>query len=429
MNTKLDRIAQKAKTDRKLRFTSLAHLLTPEFLLETWRMMNRKGASGVDGETTKEFESELETRVQQLCERLKAKQYRPPPVRRVEIPKGQGKTRPLGIPTVEDRLLQRAVARILCAIYEQDFLECSYGFRPGRSPHQALRALRSRIVAGKVRHIYEADILGYFNHINHEWLRKMIALRIADPVILSLIGKWLRAGVMQDGVVVRTQEGTPQGGPVSPVLANIYLHYVLDLWFEKKFRTWCQGEANLTRFADDFVVCFQYKRDAERIDRILPKRMKKFGLELAPDKTRMLRFGRFAQDGLAEHGWKARTFDFLGFTHVSGTGYHGKFALVRIPAKKSCRKFLDRTHEWLKRHPHWRRRDQQQTLTRMLRGFYQYFALSHCLSKLYWVYGEVQKQWRRALKRQSQRHHVFWSYLESRSWFVLPQPALIHATV
>lgn len=262
MNTKLARIAEKAKTDRTTRFTSLAHLLTPEFLLETWRQMNRKGASGVDGETTKEFGSDLETRVQQLHARLKARQYRPPPVRRVEIPKGNGKTRPLGIPTVEDRLLQRAVARILSAIYEQDFLELSYGFRPGRNPHQALRALRSHLVAGKVRHVYEADIRGYFNHISHEWLRKMVAHRIADPVITSLIGKWLRAGVMQDGVVVHVHAGSPQGGPISPVLANIYLHYVLDLWFEKKFKTWCQGEAYLTRFADD---CAPRRRGKEAV--------------------------------------------------------------------------------------------------------------------------------------------------------------------
>jgi len=429
MNTKLARITEKAKTDRKLRFTSLAHLLTPEFLIETWKQMNRRGASGVDGETTKEFESDLETRVEQLCARLRARQYRPPPVRRVEIPKGEGKTRPLGIPTVEDRLVQRAVARILSAIFEQNFLECSYGFRPGRNPHQALRALRSHFVAEKVRHMYEADIRGYFNHINHEWLRKMVAQRIADPVILSLIGKWLRAGVMQDGVVVRMHEGSPQGGPVSPVLANIYLHYVLDLWFEKRFKTWCQGEAYLVRFADDFVACFQYKRDAERLDRILKQRMKKFCLELAPEKTRMLRFGRFARERMAEYGTKPETFEFLGFKHVSGTDRNGKVAIVRIPSTKSCRKFLDRTHDWLKRHMHWKRRDQQHHLTLMLRGFYQYFALSHCLTKLYWILSEVRRQWRRSLKRRSQRHYVYWSYLESRTWFELPKPKLLHPTV
>lgn len=333
------------------------------------------------------------------------------------------------VPTVEDRLLQRAVARILSAIYEQDFLDCSFGFRPGRNPHQALQTLRSHIVAGKVRHVYEADICGYFNHINHEWLRKMVALRIADPVIQSLIGKWLRAGVMVEGVVVRTLEGSPQGGPISPVLANIYLHYVLDLWFTRKFVTWCQGEAYLTRFADDFVACFQYKRDAERLGRILMKRMKKFGLELAPEKTRMLLFGRFARDRVAQFGKKPESFDFLGFKHVCGTGYDGKFAVIRIPSSKSCRKFLDRTHEWLKRHPHWKRRDQQRQLTLMLRGFYQYFALNHCLPRLSWILGEVRRQWRRALARQSQRHRVFWSYLASRSWFELPKPSLLHRAV
>jgi RNA-directed DNA polymerase len=429
MTTKLARIAEKAKIDRALRFTSLAHLLTPEFLVETWKQMNRRGASGVDGETTKEFESDLETRVEQLCARLKAKQYRPPPVRRVEIPKGDGKTRPLGIPTVEDRLLQRAVARILGAIFEQDFLEFSYGFRPGRNAHQALRALRSHIVAGKVRHVYEADIRGYFNHINHGWLRKMVAHRIADPVILSLVGKWLRAGVMEEGVVVRTHEGAPQGGPISPVLANIYLHYVLDLWFEKKFKTWCQGEAYLTRFADDFVACFQYKRDAERLDQLLKWRMREFSLELAPEKTRMLLFGRFARERTAEYGAKPGTFEFLGFKHVCGTDLNGKLAVVRIPSTKSCRKFLDRTHEWLKRHMHWKRRDQQRHLTSMLRGFYQYFALNHCMSKLFWIYGEIKRQWRRSLRRRSQRHRLFWSYLESRSWFELPRPKLVHPAV
>jgi group II intron reverse transcriptase/maturase len=422
MTTKLTRIAEKAKAEPHLRFTSLAHLLTPEFLLETWKQMNRKGASGVDGETTKEFEENLEDRIKELCARLKARRYRPPPVRRVEIPKGKGKTRPLGIPTVEDRLLQRAVARLLSAIYEADFLECSYGFRPGRSAHDALRVLRSHVVAGKVRHVYEADIRGYFNHINHEWLRKMVAHRIADPVILSLIGKWLRAGVMVDGVVLRVHEGSPQGGPISPVLANIYLHYVLDLWFVRKFKRWCQGEAYLTRFADDFVVCFQYKRDAERLDRTLARRLKKFGLETAPEKTRMLLFGRFARERAAEYGGKPGTFEFLGFKHVCGVDRKGKSAVVRIPSAKSCSKFLDRTHEWLKRHVHWKRRDQQRHLGSMLRGFYQYFALTHCAPKLYWILGEVRRQWRRTIKRQSQRHRVFWSYLESRSWFELPRP-------
>jgi group II intron reverse transcriptase/maturase len=431
MSTQLDRIAAKAKADRKVQFTSLAHLLTPAFLTETWRQMNRRGASGIDGETTQQFERELEARVQDICARLKAGTYRAPPVRRVAIPKGPGKegTRPLGIPTVEDRLVQRAVARILEAVFEGDFLDCSYGFRPGRSPHQALRALRGIIVTKKVRHLFEADIRGCFDHINHQWLRQMVAHRIADPVILRLLGKWLRVGVMQGGVVTRTEEGTPQGGPISPVLANVYLHFVLDLWFEKKFRPLCQGEAYLTRFADDFVASFQYKRDAEAFHRKLSMRFERFNLALAEEKTRLLLFGRFARERTAEYAAKPETFDFLGFKHVCGIDRRGKFALVRIPSPKSCRKFLARTQDWLKSHRHWRRRDQQRHLTMMLCGFYQYFALHHCKPKLDWVRCEVQRQWMRVLRRRSQRHRLFWSYLKSRAWFELPYAETLHPTV
>lgn len=263
MSTILSKIALKAKENPKMRFTSLAHLLTPEFLKETWKQMNRRAASGIDGETIEQFGREIDCRVEGLVNRLKSGNYKAPVIRQVEIPKGNGKMRPLGITTVEDRLVQRAVARILSAIFEQDFLDLSYGYRQGRNPHGALKSLRSQIVTKKVRHIYEADIRGYFTRINHQWMRRMVAERIADRTILRLINKWLKAGVMVNGVVIRQEAGTPQGGPISCVLANVYLHYVLDLWFEKKFKTWCQGEAYLTRFVDDFVCCFQYKRDAE----------------------------------------------------------------------------------------------------------------------------------------------------------------------
>src|SRR5262249_48450048 len=394
MSTQLGQIAKKAKLDRNAQFTSLAHLLTPAFLKETWRMMNRKAASGVDGESTEQFASEMEERVEEICRQLKRGSYRAPPVRRVEIPKGPGKagTRPLGIPTVEDRLLQRAVARILEAVFEADFLECSYGFRPGCNPHRALRALRGIIVTKKVGHLFEADIRGYFNHIQHEWLQKMVAHRIADPFIQRLIGKWLNAGFMVGGVVTRTEEGSPQGGPISPILSNIYLHFVLDLWFEKKIRPACQGEAYLTRFADDFVVNFQYGRNAARFQKDLADRFGKFGLELAEKKTRVMRFGRFVRADLAKAGEKPDTFDFLGFKHVCGTDRGGKFALVRIPCDKSRRKFLAKTKEWLKQHRHWKRQDQQKQLTMMLRGFYQYFGLYHCKPKLDGIRREVERQ-------------------------------------
>lgn len=426
MSTQLRKIAAKAKQDPKVRFTSLAHLLTPEFLRDTWRQLNRKGASGIDGETIEEFEANLEERIHALWQRLRAGQYQAPPVRRVEIPKGNGKMRPLGIPTVEDRLLQRVVARILSAIYEPDFLECSFGYRPGRNPHMALKALRDHIVTGKVRYVYETDIQGYFTNINHEWLRKMIALRIADPVITGLIGKWLKAGVMEHGVVARPEAGTPQGGPISPGLANVYLHYVIDLWFEKRAKREMQGEAYLTRFVDDFVVAFQYRQDAENFDRMLKSRLERFGLRVASEKTRLMLFGRFARERAASDGGKPGTFEFLGFKHVCGVDAKGKFAVIRIPSEKSCRKFLESTSEWLKRHRHWRRRDQQRHLSTQLKGFYQYFALHRCVPKLERVKHHVEKQWRHAIKRQSQRHYVFWSYLRSRSWFALPQPKVLH---
>jgi hypothetical protein len=234
---------------------------------------------------------------------------------------------------------------------------------------------------------------------------------------------------MQKGVVVRNEEGTPQGGPISPILANIYLHYVLDLWFEKKCKRWFQGEAYLTRFADDYVVCFQYKRDAENFQTLLTERMHKFGLELAPEKTRLITFGRFAKERRAEYDEKPETFVFLGFKHVCGQDNKGKFTLVRIPAKKSCRKFLDRVHCWLKKHMHWKRRDQQKQLVKMLNGFYQYFALYHCKPKLDWIHQEVERQWARSLRRRSQRHKMYWCYLKSREWFELPYAQTLHPTV
>jgi RNA-directed DNA polymerase len=431
MSTQLGQIAKKAKLDRNAQFTSLAHLLTPAFLKETWRMMNRKAASGVDGESTEQFASEMEERVEEICRQLKAGAYRAPPVRRVEIPKGPGKsgTRPLGIPTVADRLLQRAVARILEAVFEADFLDCSFGFRPGRNPHHALQAFRRQVVTGKVSHVFETDIRSYFTRIDHQWLRRMVAHRIADPIILRLISKWLKAGALRDGVFIAAEEGTPQGGPISPVLSNVYLHFTLDLWFEKKFKSQCRGEAYLVRFADDFVGCFQFQDDAQNFQRQLRERFARFNLELAEDKTRLLLFGRFAAAMRGRRGLRPETFEFLGFKHVCGVDRRGRFALIRIPSTKSCRKFLARTREWLLAHRHWKRREQQHYLTVMLRGFYQYFALHHCERKLSWIRYEILRQWKHALQRRGQRRRLSWERLGNGSWFELPFARNMHPTV
>lgn len=327
MSTELDRIAEIAKANPKLRFTSLVHLITPEFLMETWGMMNKRGASGVDGETGEAFGRNLEERCRQLVETLKRGAYRAPPVRRVNIPKGRGKTRPLGIPTVEDRLLQRAVARILEAVYEQDFLDCSYGFRPGRNPHGAIKVLRDQCMAGRVTQIFETDIRGFFNNICQKWLMKMLKLRIGDAAILRLVGKWLRAGVLIDGLVTRSDKGTPQGGPASPLLANIYLHYALDLWFEKRIKPFCKGKAYLTRFADDFVAGFEYSGEADFFAIACKVRLEKFGLELAEEKTGLHAFGRVP----TLYNRPTGNFDFLALaTEVGATdtgntewfGYH-----------------------------------------------------------------------------------------------------------
>lgn len=429
MKTQLSSVAAKAKLDKKTVFTSLAHLLTPAFLTETWQKMNRKGAPGIDKETMAAFAEKLEERVQEMHEQLKAGSYQAPPVRRVEIPKDGTKTRLLGIPTVSDRLLQAAVARILNAVFEPMFLNSSWGYRPKRSAHGAIGALRSHIIAGKVMQVYEADIRAYFDRVNHDWLRKFLRLKVADPVILRLVDKWLRAGIMANGVKITKEDGVPQGGPVSCILANVYLHYVLDLWFEKRFKATCKGEAHLVRYVDDFVACFQYEKDATAFGKELKDRFEEFHLELAEEKTRLITFGRFARERSKVFDQPVGKFDFLGFTHICGEDDQGKFVLIRKPRQKSCRKFLDRVKEWLKRHPHYDVWDQQRQLLSMLRGFYQYYALTHCVEKLNLIRLYVRKYWRFAIRRKSQRTRSQWNYLDKKKWFEMPYPQLLHSNI
>jgi len=418
MTTKLVGIASKARKDQKLQFTSVAHLLTPEFLMETWRQMNRKGSCGVDKVTTQEFERELWHHCQTLSDQLLSGRYKAPPVRRVEIPKSPGKTRTLGVPTVADRLVQRSVARILEAIYEADFKEFSYGFRPGRSPHQALQELRKQLMDGKVAYVFETDIRAFFDRLDHKWLQRMVRLRLGDPRILRLICGWLKAGALADGIVVRREEGSPQGGPISPILANIYLHHVLDLWFDHRFAKTCRRPARLIRFADDLVVLFEHHEDAVLCQGAIETRLQEFGLETAPEKTRLLDFGRYAK--FRNLGRRLPGFDFLGFTHLNGVDRKGRYCVVRIPTLKALRKFREAVKTYLRRALHIPPYLQQRQLAAMLRGFFQYFNVPTSHHKLFLMRREVQRMWAKALRRRSQRHRLTWEYLAARPWFRLP---------
>lgn len=330
METKLARIAAMAKADGNVRFTSIGHIIDAEALMESHQEMETGKATGVDGITKEAYGKNVEANVRELVERLKRKSYRPQPARRTYIPKDEKSKRPLGIPAYEDKLVQHALKRILNAIYEQDFLDVSYGFRPKRSMHDALKKVTEIIQYGKINYVVDADIKGFFNHVDHEWLMKFLELRIADPNIHRLVRRMLKAGIQEDGNFEPTEEGTPQGSVVSPILANVYLHYVLDLWFMKAVKKQCKGQAEMVRFADDFVCCFQYRGDAERFYAALRLRLEKFNLSIAEEKTKIIAFGRFAEEESKREGkGKPETFDFLGFTHYCSKSLKGAFRVKR----------------------------------------------------------------------------------------------------
>jgi len=424
----LERIVEKAKAKPRERFTALAHHLSEDMLKETFARMNQRGAPGVDKVSMAEYGRDLDAHVADLVERMKRHAYDAPGVRRTYIPKAgnPAKLRPLGIPTVEDRLLQAAVSRILGAIYEPVFLGCSFGFRPGRSAHDALREIRTTVWNGRAHYVLEADIRGYFDHIDHDWLLRMLELKIGDPWILRLIRKWLKARILDQGVVTHPEEGTPQGGPLSPLLANVYLHYALDLWFEKVVRPRLRRGAKLVRFADDFLLLFEDENDAKAVAAVLPKRLAKFGLEAAPEKTRLVPFGvKSWRQGKEATG----TFDFLGFSHHLGTSRRGTMTVVRVPARKSVHRFLMEAKEWLRTNLHMAPAEQQAILTAKLRGFYQYFGLYHCTRRLSAVRLQVLRYWRQALGRRSQRAKASWPGLNRKPWFDLPYPRTAHPTV
>lgn len=427
--TKLARLVALARKEARL--TNVVQYVDEELLRMAVRSLRKRAAPGVDGQSYEDYEANLEQNLRDLYARLKSGRYWAPAIRRVYIPKADGKRRPIGITTIEDRVVQKAVAWVLSAIYEQDFLECSHGFRPRRSPHTALYRLREGMMRHWARYVVEVDIVGCFDHVNHAWLRKFVRHRANDGGLLRLLGKWLKAGVMENGVVTRSSDGTPQGGPISPMLANIYLHYVLDLWFERRFKKSCRAFAELTRFADDFVAVFRDYGDAIRFLKEVGKRLASFGMEIAPDKTALLQFDGNVLKGSSRPAVRPKTFSFLGFTHYLRRTREGKVNIARKPCLKSRERFLRTITIWLRANKHLSVWTQQAYLVKALNGYYQYFGLRLCLMTLSGVRQRVRRIWREMLRRRSQRARCTcdWATLETKPWFQLPKPIVTRVWV
>ncbi len=423
----LDRVREVARRDKEAKFTALLHHVTVGRLWVAYWALNPKAATGVDGVTWAAYGEDLEGNLRDLLERVHTGRYQARPSRRAYIPKADGRLRPLGIASLEDKILQRAVVEVLNAIYEEDFLGFSYGFRPGRSPHDALDALAAGIYKKKVNWVLDADIRDFFSTLDRAWLTKFLEHRIADRRVLHLIQKWLSAGVVEDGAWSDTSEGAPQGASASPLLANVYLHYVFDRWVRQWRRRHAHGDVVAVRFADDFVVGFQHADDARRFLHDLRERFVKFGLELHPDKTRLIEFGRFAAQRRTARGLgKPETFDFLGFTHICGKGTKGSFWLRRITISKRMRAKLKQVKDQLRRRRHLPIPEQGRWLASVVRGHLAYYAVpgnSRCISAFH---RQVGRLWLHALRRRSQRHRITWKRMERLTTRWLPPARILH---
>ena len=425
----LERVRQAAKKDRKLRFTALLHhIYNVEMLRMAYFSLKKEAAPGVDGETWRHYGEELEANLQDLSERLKRGAYRAKPVRRVYIAKTDGRQRPLGVPVLEDKIVQRAAVEVLNAIYETDFLGFSYGFRPGRSQHQALDALYTGLLTRKVNWVLDLDIRGFFDHLSHEWLVKFVEHRVADRRVVRLIQKWLNAGVLEDGQRMRVEEGTPQGGSASPLLANVYLHYVFDLWAQTWRRKRAHGDVIIVRFADDAIIGFQSKADADQFRAELEARMKKFNLELHPQKTRLLEFGPFAISNRKRRGeGKPETFNFLGFTHICvKKRSNGMFTVLRQTIRKRLQAKLNETKAELWRRMHDPIPEQGKWLQAVVRGHMRYYGVPMNKPALWTFRFQVGWLWQRALSRRSQNGRILWDRMRRLINRWLPLPTVCH---
>jgi RNA-directed DNA polymerase len=423
----LDRVREVARRDKEARFTALLHHVDLGRLWAAFVAINPNAAPGVDRVTWEAYGQDLRGNLEDLLRRVHSGAYRASPSRRVYIPKPDGRQRPLGIATLEDKILQRAVVEVLNAVYEEDFLGFSYGFRPGRSPHDALDALAVGISERKVNWILDADVSDFFSKLDQAWLRKFLEHRIADKRVLRLIDKWLAAGVIEDGKWSATTEGSPQGASVSPLLANVYLHYVFDRWVRQWRQRHARGDMVVSRFADDFVVGFQHLGDARQFLNDLRKRFAKFNLELHPDKTRLIEFGRFAAQNRKERGLKRpETFDFLGFTHIGGKTRDGRFWLRRVTIKKRLRAKLKQVKTELRRRRHWPIPEQGRWLASVLRGHFNYYAVPGNIDAVSAFRDQVRRLWRETLRRRSQRSRMTWERFSRIGDRWLPPARIVH---
>ena len=427
MSQGLARVRQAAKENKELKFTALLHHLTVDLLRASFYRMKREAAPGVDGVSWQEYETGLEDRLMDLHSRVHRGAYRAQPSRRVYIPKADGRQRPLGVAAVEDKLVQQAVATILNQIYEEDFVGFSYGFRPGRSQHQALDALTVALKTKKVNYVLDADIRGFFDHLDHAWMMKFVQHRVADPRMLGLLQKWLQAGVMEEEQWRETEEGTPQGSGISPLLANIYLHYVFDLWVEVWRRKCAHGDVMVVRYADDSVLGFQYQEEADRFLEDFRERLGKFGLELHPEKTRRIEFGRWAEPNRKKRGeGKPETFDFLGFTHISGKSRKGNFIVKRKTIAKRMRAKLQELKQMLTVRRHDPVPETGKWLQSVVRGYFNYHAVPGNLDSLGVFRERLSRFWRHSLMRRSQKHRLSWERLHRLLERWLPRPRVLH---
>ena len=422
--TKQQWIAEQAREHPERVFTSLHHLLDIDWMHEAHRRTRKDGAAGIDGVTAADYESDLEANLESLLNRIKSGSYYAPPVRRHYIPKADGRKRPLGIPTLEDKVAQRAMLMILEPIYEADFLPCSYGFRPGRSAHDALAALRAGIAEQGHRWVIDADITEYFDSIEHGHLRTFLDLRIKDGVVRRMIDKWLRAGVLEEGTVRRTDSGAPQGGVLSPMLANIFLHHVLDEWCEREVKPRLKGACQLVRFADDFVATFEDRQSGERMLSVLGRRLGRYGLMLHATKTRYVEFRPQCRHG---HD-AATTFDFLGFTHVWGRSRWGKMVVRQITAKSRFARAVKAVYDWCKRNRHMPIRRQRAHLARIIRGHCGYYGLTGNGKRLSGFRHQVIRIWRKWLSRRCRKGYLNWARMNALlRHHPLPTAKVVHS--